>query len=125
MAERLRHDLHEVLVALVVLRQQHQVPHVLILIDVFIKTRARRRVNFAADDWFNPLLVALTIKIDDAEHDAVVGDGQGIHSQLLRPRNNVLDPGSTVQQTVFRMYVQMCKSHTLPLPMLLMQKHRP
>ena len=58
-----------------------------------------------------PCFFAFFIEIDHAEHGAVVGDGQAFHAQLLGAGNQVADAGGSVQQAVFRMNVQMCKSH--------------
>ena len=108
-AVALGNDLHQVPVALIVLRQEHQMPHVLVLLDVLVEAGPGRRIDLTADHRPDPLLPALPVEIDDAEHDAVIRDRKGIHAQFLRPGHQIPDPGSAVQQTVFGMYVKMGK----------------
>ena len=102
-------DFNQVPVTVVVLRQQNQMPLIFILVRLFVLHPPRSRVYLAADNRMNSLFFAFPPEINDAEHDAVIRNGQRIHSQFLRPRHNVPDPGSAVQKTVFRMYMKMCK----------------
>ena len=75
----------------------------------FIKTGPGGDINLAADHRPDSLFFAFFIKVDHAVHHAVIGNRQPLLSQFLRPRHQRRDPASTVQQAVFRMYVQMSK----------------
>ena len=101
----LRYDLDEVLVAGLVLRQQDEVPLVLVQHGIFVEAGARCRVDLAADDGFNACLLALFVELHAAEHHAVVRDGQGGLAELLGPGYQLVNARGAVQQTVFRMYV--------------------
>ena len=99
-----RHDARKVGVALIILRQEDQMIIPFILLPGFpVKTAARRNINLAADNGPDALFPALLIKIDGAIHDAMIGNGQGIKAQLLRPAYQLGDPRRTIQQTVTRM----------------------
>ena len=99
------YDLHQVLVALVVLSQQHQVAHPLVPLSILVEQSPGSRIHLAADDRANALFFAFSIKIDDPEHHAMIRNGQRRHAQVLCTRHQISDPGSPVQQTVFRMYM--------------------
>ena len=68
-------------------------------------------VHLTADDRLDSLFFALLIEIHNAEHGSVVGNGKTVHSQLLGTCYRFLDRGGSVQQAVFRMKMEMCKSH--------------
>ena len=98
-------DLDQILVAGLILSEQDQMPLPLVLVGLFVSQLARRRIDFAADDRLDPLLLALFIEIDRAEHHPMIGDRQAVHAQLFRPRDHILNARRPVQQTVFGMYM--------------------
>ena len=105
MAVSFRNDLHQIFISLIVLCQQYQVPHPLISFSVFIEQGTGSCIDLAADHRANALFFTFPVKIDDPEHNAVVCDSQRRHAQFLCTRHQISDPGSTVQQTVFCMYM--------------------
>ncbi len=105
-------QLQQVFVPLQILRQQQQ------MIRRFPRVPARRRalspvarrhVRFHADDRLDPLLFAFVVKIDHAEHAAVIGDRDRVHPQLFGPRHELIHPAGAVEQGVMRVNVQMYK----------------
>ena len=81
------------------------------LCTAFIKSGTGSDINLTAYDRMNAGGSGLFIKIDHAVHNAVVCDGDAVHSQLFDPGNQIFDLVGSVKQTVFRMYMQMCKFH--------------
>lgn len=77
-----RAELDEVLIALLVFAQEHQV-------RVFagdlglVKAAALGDVDLAPDDRVNARLLAGLVEVDHAVHHAVVRNRQGLHAQLL------------------------------------------
>ena len=56
-------------------------------LEGFIKSGTRRDIDLTADDRANPLLLTFSVKIDHTVHDAVIGYGKGVLSELLCPFN--------------------------------------
>ena len=105
--EALGDEAGEVFVALVVLAEQNEVG---ILAEgglLFVHVRAD--VHLAADDGMDARVLAGAVKVHHAVHHAVVGDGAGVHAQLLQARHEGLDGAGAVQKAVFRVQVQVCK----------------
>ena len=76
------------MIAGIIFRQKDQmVIPVLIRSRFPVKTGARRNVDLAADNWLDSGFQGFLIEFDHTVHDAVVRDGQGIHSQFLCPGN--------------------------------------
>ena len=98
---RLRRQLQQVAVALLVPRQQRQVVGRFVF-RVARTAVAARGIGFDSDDRPHIALPRLAIEVDDAVEHAVVGDGAGLLPQLLRPIEKPRDTGESVQQTVFR-----------------------
>ena len=108
-------DFHQILIALVVLRQQHQMIVPVIPVTGFpVKPGAGGHIDLASQNRIDPLLFCLLVKVDDAVHHAVIRDGCRSHAQFLYPGDILFDFIGTVQKTVFRMCVQMDKRHVLP-----------
>ncbi len=68
-------------------------------------------IDLTADDGMDAALFGFRVKIDDPIHRAMVGDGAGIHAQLLDAVKQRADAVCAVQQAVFGVKVQMCKGH--------------
>ena len=103
--ETFRNDLHEILVSGVVFGQKDQMPHHLVVGCVLVESGPGRRVDFTPDDRLDPRGFAGSVEIDHAEHDPVVRDGQGVHSEFLGAAYESPDPRRSVQETVFSVYV--------------------
>ena len=71
------------------------------------------------DDGLDAHFPCRTVKVNDAIHNAMVGDGHAVHAKLFGPRRQLFDLTGTVQQTVLCMDVQMCKCHCLLLYILI------
>ena len=93
-------------------------PRLCIKLMLLVEPCPTRHIYLAPDDGMDALRLAGAVKVHCAVHDAVVGDGAGRLPQFLYQLRQVPYPARTVQQTVFRMYVQMHKSHTCS-PLLL------
>jgi len=103
-----RNQLDEVMVAGVVLGQQHQ------MIAGVGKSRClvgmiMADIDFAADDGLEAELSGGEIKFERAVKVAVVGDGNGVHAEVLGFGAKVFQADGAVQQAVFCMAVQVDK----------------
>ena len=105
--EALGDEAGEVFVALVVLAEQNEVGILAKGGLLFVHVRAD--VHLAADDGMDARVLAGAVKVHHAVHHAVVGDGAGVHAQLLQARHEGLDGAGAVQEAVFRVQVQVCK----------------
>ena len=80
-----------------------------------IEARAGGHIDLAADDGADALLFALLVKIDDAVHDAVVGNSDSGLSQRLGTLYQSLDAAGAIEEAVFAVDVQMDKiGHGVP-----------
>ena len=68
-----------------------------------------RDIDLTANNRMNALFLGGAVKVDDAVHDAVVGDGDGWLPELDRAVNQPLDAAGAVEQAVFTVYMQMRK----------------
>ena len=67
-------------------------------------------VDLAADDRFDPRVLAGAVKGDRAVEHAVVGQSDGGMPRRLRRLGNLADPAGAVEKTVFAVQVQMHES---------------
>ena len=98
-----RYDLDEVVVSGIVFRKQDQVPLMAVLIRVLVFHPAHRGVYLAADHRVYPLLLALLVKVDRAEHIAVIRDSETVKTQFFRPRDDVFYAAGPVKEAVLSM----------------------
>ena len=78
------HNLHQVLIALVILRKQHQmVITILPAGQLFIKPGIRCNIDLTPKNRINALCLACLIKINHAIHDSMIRDGCTVHAKLL------------------------------------------
>ena len=84
-----------------------------IIVDLMdtISHGATGQVHFAADNGLDAGSFCRLIKVDTAVHDTVVGNGNGGLAKLLDTVHHALNAASTVQKAVFRMNMQMNKTH--------------
>ena len=54
-------------------------------------------VKLAADDGLYTGLPGRQVKLDSTVHRAVIGDGQGLHTQLANPRHKLGNTTHTVE----------------------------
>ena len=101
----LRADLDEILIALIRFCQKDQMPQLLLLALHPLKAALPRDVDLASDDRLDALRAGFFIKIDTAEHDAVIGDRGAVHAKLLDSGNVLFDLVRSVQKAVFGMYM--------------------
>ena len=101
-----RNNLHQIGIARIIFRQQNQmVVPVLSAAGFAVETGTRRHVNLTAEDRLDALRAGFFIKIDTAEHDAVIGDRGAVHAKLLDSGNVLFDLVRSVQKAVFGMYM--------------------
>ena len=96
------HQLHQIMVARNIFRQQNQVEHAAI---IFLKMRALGQIDLTAQNRLDALLLAFLIKLHRAIHGAVIRNGQRLHAQLLSIGHQLGDFRGTIQQTIFRMHM--------------------
>ena len=79
-------DLHQIVVACVIFRQQDQVIVAVLAVYIFpVEPGAGGHVDLTADDGLDARLLRRAVKVDDAVHHPVIRDGQAVHIKLLRP----------------------------------------
>ena len=109
--EAKRYQPHQVLVASIVFREQHEVIIPCAVLFFSFKTGTTGYIDFTANDWLDAFFLTGFVEIDRTIHDAMVGDGQGIHAEFLRPVSDLTDLGGTVEQRIFRMDMQVDKRY--------------
>ena len=112
----LAHQVRQIPVSRFVFAQQHQMTGFGVQLISLIQPGAPGHIYLAADDRMDALGLAGPIEVDGAVHNAVVRDGHSRLPQLLHQLRQVPDAARTVQQTVFRVDMQMGKGHITPPP---------
>ena len=107
--EALGAQVHQVLVAGVVFAQQNQVA--VLPAHIALVRAVPADIGLAADDRVHPRVLHGRIKVNNPVHHAVIGDGAAVHAQGLEPLHQFGDAAGAVQQAVFRMQMQVCKTH--------------
>ena len=106
------HDLHEVLVAVVVLGEQDEVVVLLVVVVLEVVVVVLRDVDLAAEDGLDVrMLLGHVAEVLDAVHVAVVGDGEAGHAQFFGPAEELLDVAHPVEDGVLGMDVQVYEGH--------------
>ncbi len=105
-----RGELHQVLVAGLVFRQENLV----IASRVgLVLNAARRQVKLAPNDWLDVGLLGRGVELRNAVEIAVVGNGDGRNVAALGALDEVVDAGGAVEQGVLRVAVEVGKvGHT-------------
>ena len=101
------HELHEVVVARLVLGQERQV--VVGLLDAgprLVVAAARGHVDLAAEDGLDALVEAGVVEGDRSEHVAVVGDGHRLHAEPSHLVHHLVDVAGPVEQAVLGVEVE-------------------
>jgi len=76
-------ELEQVLIALLVLRQRHQVVGVRVQLGVFVGHGARGDIQLAADDGVDAIVLGRVGEIDRAIHHAMVREGDGGRARVV------------------------------------------
>ena len=105
LGKRVGDHLAEVVIAFEVLGQQDQVVAGLLVL-VLLET-VFHHVDLAAQNRLDPGVRGGVVKVLDAVHVAVVGNGDGVHAEGLGPLDERLDGGGAVEDRILGMYVQM------------------
>ena len=101
-----RYNLHQILVALVIFRQQHQMIITIFVIScLFVKPGTWCHIDLASQDRLDSLSFCFFIKINHTIHDTMVSDSCTVHAQFLDPCHIFLDLIGSIQQTVFCMHM--------------------
>ena len=93
-----RHELDEVVVALVGLGQQHEMVRRLPYSAALRQPAAGRDIDLAAENRLHPTLLGVVVEDHRREHVAVLGDGQRRHLQPGRLVQQFVDPARAVEQ---------------------------
>ena len=107
----LAHHMGEVAVARLVFAQQDEVAGRAVQLVDPVEAGAGGHIDLTADDGLDPLRLAGPVKVDDAVHVAVVGNGDGGLAQLLDPLGQLRDAAGPVQEGVFGVDVQVGEGH--------------
>ncbi len=100
-------ELEQVEVAGLVLGQQQQVGALAVELRIAVGHAAGGDVGLDADDGLDVMLFAGLVEGHDAEHDAVVGQGQGGLVEGLGALGQVVEPAEAVEQGVLAVDVEM------------------
>ncbi len=90
----------EVAVTFLIFGQQDQVRKIPVVYRCFVESGSGGHINFDADNGFDAGLGRFFIKLDRAEHGAVIGDGHRMHAELGGPLQKVVDANGPIQQAV-------------------------
>jgi hypothetical protein len=93
-----RHQLDQIPIAFVGLREQHQMIRRLAGRAALGQPAARRDVNLAAENRLDAVLAGVIVEDHRREHVAVLGDRNRRHLQLRRLVEQFVDPARTVEQ---------------------------
>ena len=114
--KRVRRKLEQIAVTLDVLSEQHQMPTAVLLASVGLVTTIADlaftvdgNIALDAEDRLHANVPRLQVELHRAEHVAVVGDGDGVHAELLHPLEQALNAISAVKQRVLRVQMEMCE----------------
>ena len=75
----------------------------------FVESAAGSNINFDADNGFDAGLGRFFIKLDGAEHGAMIGGGHRMHAELGGALQQVVDANGTIQKAVLGVHVEMDK----------------
>ena len=110
-------DFGQIGVSKIILCQKHQMIVTFFSFDRLpVKAGSGSNIHFTSQDGFDPGLFGCLIKIDTAEHHAMVRDGGAVHPEFFDPGDVFFDFIGSVQKTVFCMDVKMCKAHWISFP---------
>ena len=97
------YQLHQVLIASLVFRQEDQVVELVPGFQAFVQVGPGGDVHFTADDGLDPGFPAFLVELDDSVHDPVVRNGQSRHPQFLGILDQFRDTAGPIQEAVLGM----------------------
>ena len=101
-------NLHQVLVALVVLRQEDQVVVALFFYPVVVQGDINLTADYRLHRW---MVLRVLEELLDAVHVAVVRNGKARHAKFFRPFKEVSDGGMPVKDGILGVYVKVNEGH--------------
>ncbi len=101
------HQLQQVPVPFVITGQQHQVEWALIHFRCFGKTIARGHVEFTADYGSDACIPGRLVELNSAVHGAMIGYGNGRHSQVSGFPDKAVNSAAAVKERIFAMNMEM------------------
>ena len=104
-------ELDEVAVADGILGQHHQVVTAFLLGRIRVVEGAVDHIHLVADDRLHGCALAKLQQLDGAVHDAVIGERQSRHAQLLGPLHHRRQLAGSVQQAVVAVVVERNEGH--------------
>ena len=102
-SKSLGYDLHQIFIALFVLCQKDQMALMLIELWCLIGHLSSRRIDFTTQNGLYTLFLTFFIEINDAEHNAVIGDGTSFHPLFLDFFDQIFDSSRAIQKAIFCM----------------------
>jgi len=78
-------------------------------------------VGLDTDYGFDARGDCLGVEFDYAEHIAVVGYGDRVHTQVFAPRKKIFESYSAVEQRILAVQMKMCKTFVLRHRIILFQ----
>ena len=100
-------NIREIFIALLIFAQKDQVA---VFTRLFIQM-VLSNINLAADHGMDTLGLHGHIKVDGAVKHAVICHGAGVLTKKLKALSQFFNPARAVEQAVFRMKMQIGKSH--------------
>ena len=104
-------EFDEILVADLVLREQHEM-----VIDIlaagggfFLQARTGRDIHLATDDGFHAFGTRFLVEIHHAMHRAMIRDGERWELQLVRLLHELVQTARAIEQRILGVQVQMDK----------------
>ncbi len=73
----------------------------------FVESGSGGDINFDADNGLDAGLGCFFIKLDGAEHGAMIGGRHRMHAELRSTLQQVIDANGTVQKAVLGVHVEM------------------
>ena len=104
-----RNKLDQVAISLHIFAKENQVLGIPLPCVEFCETRIGSNVNLTTNDGFDARFFAGAVKIDNAIHNTVVGNGNRILSAFFDAFGQILYATRTVKQAIFGMQMQMYK----------------
>jgi hypothetical protein len=101
------HDREKVAIAGFILGEEHEMVVPLAILNAPISPIAGRNVDLATEDRLDLESLSLSVELDRAAHDAMIGQREGIHLALASPRQQSRDFAGGVEDAVLGVNVQM------------------
>ena len=108
-----RNQKTQVFIALTVLTKQDKMIRAVVDAVYPVLHGSPGNVHLAANDGLDARCLGGFIKVNTAIHDTMVCNGNGRLTQLLNPVHHATDAASTIQKAVFRVDMQMYKTHLI------------